>query len=275
MNIGPATEIACRLRITPLPIVVLSEAWPVPGRRSGPTDGKSPPKLHTAATGTTHDRGLLALEVRNWKEQVMAIHQCPRCELRFISSSEVEWHLLEDHGSQALATRAAVPTPGSTRSPPRRAVDPDADSIGFTEKESRRSRTPCGCVVLLGAVGVSIVGLWRAARRSARSPLRLCVGRIVVGGSWWFSDRLVIRACGARPLEGQCRSRRWSPSSPVGRRFLPRGATSHRFPSPTRSLIGRTPRHAAIVVTEGLLSLLEPTRDPGRACPGTHPYPPS
>jgi hypothetical protein len=48
----------------------------------------------------------------------MAIHQCPRCELRFLSSSELEWHLLEDHGSRAVATSSAASTPGSIRSPP-------------------------------------------------------------------------------------------------------------------------------------------------------------
>lgn len=49
----------------------------------------------------------------------MAIHQCPRCELRFISRSEVEWHLLEDHGSRTLATPLVGSTLGTTRSPPR------------------------------------------------------------------------------------------------------------------------------------------------------------
>jgi hypothetical protein len=49
------------------------------------------------------------------KEQSMDIHQCPFCELRFISSSEVEWHLLDDHGSRTLATPSADMQPPSTR----------------------------------------------------------------------------------------------------------------------------------------------------------------
>jgi hypothetical protein len=48
----------------------------------------------------------------------MAIHQCPFCELRFISNSEVEWHLMEDHGTRSLATPSAHSPVGSTRSPP-------------------------------------------------------------------------------------------------------------------------------------------------------------
>lgn len=46
----------------------------------------------------------------------MAIHQCPFCELRFISSSEVEWHLLEDHGSRTLAKPSGDSPLPSTRS---------------------------------------------------------------------------------------------------------------------------------------------------------------
>jgi hypothetical protein len=48
----------------------------------------------------------------------MAIHQCPFCELRFISNSEVEWHLLEGHSSRSLATSSADWAVASTRSRP-------------------------------------------------------------------------------------------------------------------------------------------------------------
>jgi hypothetical protein len=47
----------------------------------------------------------------------MAIHQCPRCELRFTSNSEVEWHLLEDHGSRLAIPRSTVATSGPMPSP--------------------------------------------------------------------------------------------------------------------------------------------------------------
>ena len=45
------------------------------------------------------------------------IRQCPRCELRFTSSSELEHHLIEDHrprrstDDQSPAAPATVPTP--------------------------------------------------------------------------------------------------------------------------------------------------------------------
>lgn len=47
----------------------------------------------------------------------MSVHQCPLCELRFISSAEVEWHLREDH-DRGLGTRFAETAARTTRSPP-------------------------------------------------------------------------------------------------------------------------------------------------------------
>lgn len=47
----------------------------------------------------------------------MAILQCPRCDLRFNSSSELEWHLLEDHEGQIVAPRSEESRSASTRSP--------------------------------------------------------------------------------------------------------------------------------------------------------------
>jgi len=52
----------------------------------------------------------------------MAVHQCPRCELRFISAAEAEWHLLEEHADAGLALRLSETTVSITRSPP--ATDP-------------------------------------------------------------------------------------------------------------------------------------------------------
>ena len=33
----------------------------------------------------------------------MAVHQCPRCELRFRGEAEVRWHLVDDHGLEPEA----------------------------------------------------------------------------------------------------------------------------------------------------------------------------
>jgi hypothetical protein len=49
----------------------------------------------------------------------MATHQCPRCELQFMSTSELEWHLLDDHGSRifgpgsSVAAAEPIPSPAT------------------------------------------------------------------------------------------------------------------------------------------------------------------
>jgi len=48
----------------------------------------------------------------------MPVHQCPRCELRFISAAEAEWHLLEEHADARLALRLSGTTVSTPRSPP-------------------------------------------------------------------------------------------------------------------------------------------------------------
>ena len=113
-------------------------------------------------------------------------------------------------------------------------VDPEADSIGSTEqipaiREHRAERRPAGRRRCLDR------RLWRAARGSYRCPFRLRARRS-------GRRRILVVLRGTRDPRLWCptprgtwRSRRWSPSSPVGRRFLPRGATSHRIPSPTLS----------------------------------------
>jgi uncharacterized C2H2 Zn-finger protein len=49
----------------------------------------------------------------------MAVHTCPRCELRFRFRTELEWHLAEEHHLQwnpsdrnpSRPSQKAVPTP--------------------------------------------------------------------------------------------------------------------------------------------------------------------
>jgi hypothetical protein len=43
----------------------------------------------------------------------MTIHQCHRCELRFASTSNVEWPVLEDHASSSALPRSSVATSGT------------------------------------------------------------------------------------------------------------------------------------------------------------------
>ena len=136
-------------------------------------------------------------------------------------------------------------------------MDPEAELLGTTEKSPAIENTVRN-VVLLGAVGVWIVACGGLLGGRIGVLVGFGLGAMVVGGSWWFSDRLVIRACGAQLLDAHATSAMLAELSgraaiPPPRLFVAPSAQPNAF------AIGRTPRHAAIVVTEGLLSLLEPT----------------
>lgn len=134
-------------------------------------------------------------------------------------------------------------------------MDPEADLIACTEK-SPTIENAVRNVVLLGAVGLSIVALGGLLEGPTGVILGFGLAVLVVGGSWRFSDRLVIRACGAQPLDAHAT---WAMLAELSRQAAipPPRLYVAPSPQPNAFAVGRTPKHAAIVVTEGLLSLLE------------------
>ena len=90
----------------------------------------------------------------------------------------------------------------------------------------------------------------------------LVLGLVVAGvmnlGSYWFSDRIVLAMYGARPLSDQ--------DAPELFRIVRELATAAQMPMPRVYLIpsespnafatGRSPEHAAVAVTEGIMRLL-------------------
>jgi heat shock protein HtpX len=135
-------------------------------------------------------------------------------------------------------------------------MHPDADSTGFTGRD-RGVRNTVRMVVLLGAAGVSMVGCGALLGGPLGILFGFVLAGVIVGGSWWFSEELVIRACGARPLEGHAVSAMVAELSSRAAIPPPRCYVAP-IPQPNAFAVGRSPKHAAIVVTEGLLSLLEP-----------------
>lgn len=109
--------------------------------------------------------------------------------------------------------------------------------------------------LLLGAVGGLFVAVGSLLGGSGGAVVGLVLGLAVVGGSYWFSDRLALRAAGARPLapgelpELQAAVVALSDRAgiPVPRLYL------SPEPQPNAFATGRNPRHAAVCVTEGLL----------------------
>jgi heat shock protein HtpX len=135
-------------------------------------------------------------------------------------------------------------------------VDPEADLTAATEKGPAIENT-VRYVVLIGAVSVSIVACGGLLGGRTGAVLGIDLGVIVAGGSWWFSDRLVIRACGAQLSHTPTTSAMLVELSRRAAMSPPRLYVAPN-PQPNAFAIGRTPSRASIVVNEGLLSLLEP-----------------
>jgi heat shock protein HtpX len=142
------------------------------------------------------------------------------------------------------------------------------DRAGLRDRPGRRSHRP-------GANRVA--ALWNGAKTAAllagMAALFLYVGGLfgptgtvigaglglaTVAGSWWFSDRLALRAAGARPLRP-----REAPGIAAAVKSL---AARAGIPTPSLWVIddpqpnafatGRNPDHAGVAVTTGLLRQL-------------------
>jgi heat shock protein HtpX len=113
---------------------------------------------------------------------------------------------------------------------------------------------------LLAALGGFFVLIGRLLGGSGGMVLGLLVGLGIVGASYWFSDKLAIRAAGARPLEpGELPWLEQTVASLSERAGIPmpRVYVSPNV-QPNAFATGRNPSHAAVCVTAGLLQALEP-----------------
>ncbi len=113
---------------------------------------------------------------------------------------------------------------------------------------------------LLGAIGGLLVVCAGLIGGRAGVVVGLGLGMAVIGGSWWFSDRLAIRAARARSLGPHEAPGLQAMVAELAQRAALVPPRLHLSPSPQPNAFatGRSPSHAAVVVTEGLLALLEP-----------------
>lgn len=114
-------------------------------------------------------------------------------------------------------------------------------------------------VVLLASLAGLLVLLGRFIGGQVGVVVGALVGLALVGGSYWFCDRLAIRAARARPLaDGELLWLRNDVAALAARA----GMTTPRLylspdEQPNAFATGRNPRHAVVCVTKGLLEHLD------------------
>lgn len=114
--------------------------------------------------------------------------------------------------------------------------------------------------LLLGLLTGLIVLIGQYLGGSQGMVIAFVFAGIMNFGSYWFSDKLVLRMYGAQPVEEQ--------QAPELYRMVRNVVSQNQMPMPKVYLIrteapnafatGRNPQHAAIAVTEGILRLLRP-----------------
>ena len=112
--------------------------------------------------------------------------------------------------------------------------------------------------VILAAIGGALVLAGGAYGGQAGALLGLLVGLVFVGGSYWFSDKLAIRSAKAVEVTAAQMPRYHSIVADLAQRAdipMPRLYVSPD-PQPNAFATGRSPKHAAVCVNQGILDVL-------------------
>lgn len=127
--------------------------------------------------------------------------------------------------------------------------------VGAEEIEMRNN---IKTVVLLAAMGGLMIGIGSFWGRSG-AMIGLGIGLVFVGGSYWFSDKLAIKAAHARPVTEAEMPQYYAVVRELSARAdmpMPKLYVSPE-PQPNAFATGRNPSHAAVAVTEGILQVLD------------------
>src|SRR3954454_8023482 len=113
-------------------------------------------------------------------------------------------------------------------------------------------------VVLLTALAALFLGVG-SLFGSGGLVIGLVLGLVFVGGSYWFSDKLAVRAAGAKPvteaeapkLYAIVRDLTSRTGMPMPAIYISPAAQPNAFAT------GRNPEHAAVAVTQGLFQIVD------------------
>jgi len=114
--------------------------------------------------------------------------------------------------------------------------------------------------VLLAVLGALFMGIGAAVGGTGGLAVGLVVGVLFAGGSYWFSDRLAIKAARAQPVTREQAPELYDLVEDLTRRAgMPMPAL---YISPERQpnafATGRNEHHAAVCCTQGILQVLSP-----------------
>jgi heat shock protein HtpX len=112
--------------------------------------------------------------------------------------------------------------------------------------------------VLLAALGGFLVLVGGILRGTGGAAIGLAIGLLFVGGSYWFSDKIAIKASRAKPVgeaeaPGFYRSMRELTAAagmPMPKLYITPDQQPNAFAT------GRNPNHAAVAVTQGITQIL-------------------
>jgi len=112
--------------------------------------------------------------------------------------------------------------------------------------------------VLLAAMGALIMGIGSFFGQGGLI-IGLVFALVFVGGSYWFSDTIAIKAARARPVTEQEMPQYYAVVRELTTRAnmpMPKLYVSPE-PQPNAFATGRNPNHAAVAVTQGILQVLD------------------
>jgi heat shock protein HtpX len=113
--------------------------------------------------------------------------------------------------------------------------------------------------VLLAAIGGVLVVVGYAIGQGAGAAIGLAIGLVITGASYWFSDTIAIKAARAQPVTEAEMPEYYRIVRELTQRMdmpMPRLYVTPEM-QPNAFATGRSPKHAAVAVTRGILQILD------------------